>query len=546
MKRKMDIWTAALITGWVIIGLMLVYPLYSIVTASFTSNTTGDWSLENYLAVFRQKQYYRALANTFIGGFGGMCGALILGITLAACVTRFQVKGRAFISTIAVMALVTPPFIGAYAWIILFGANGVVRKGLMSLGLTIPPIYGVWGVILVFSLKLFPHVFLLTSAALQNIDSSLDDAAESLGMSPMQRFLKVTLRLITPAVTASALLTFILAIADFGTPRFIGRSFQMLSTEAYVLFSSETGGNPGMASAISILLLLIALVFVILQRWAARHDLSQGSKGRTRVPAPLKGLKSLAVHGASYLIIFAGILPTLVVILFSFRKTRGPVFQPGFSLDSYKAVLDDVPLALGNSLAFSAASVSAIVIAGAVLGYVIVRRRGLLSTGFDAVLMVPYIVPGIVMGIAYAATFNSGAVVLTGTGFIIIAATFIRRLPYGMRAMIASLHQVSPSIEQAGVSLGYHPGRVFTKVTVPLIAPGILAGAIMSFVTAMNELSTTLVLYIGSTITMPVKIYTLVSNGEYGTGSALSTILLTITGLLVYFAFKVGRGRQMM
>ncbi|MDL2272314.1 iron ABC transporter permease [Desulfovibrio sp. OttesenSCG-928-I05] len=546
MKPRMDVWSWALVAGWVIIAAMLIYPLQSIVTASFTSNLTGEWSLENYATIFKEKQYYRSLINTFIGGFGGMCGALILGITLAAFVSRFQIKGRAFISTIAVMALVTPPFIGAYSWIILFGANGVVRKGLMSLGITIPPIYGMWGVILVFSLKLFPHVFLLTSAALQNIDASLDDAAESLGMPPMQRFFHVTLRLITPAVTASALLTFILSIADFGTPRFIGRQFQMLSTEAYVLFSSETGGNPGMASAISIMLLLISLVFVIMQRWAARHDLSQGSKGRTRVPAPLKGLKSVVVHGITYLIIFAGILPTLVVVLFSFRKTRGPVFQSGFSLDSYRAIWNDVPLALGNSLTFSTASVTGIVIAGAILGYVIVRRRNLLSSGFDAVLMVPYIVPGIVMGIAYAASFNTDPVVLTGTGFIIIAATFIRRLPYGMRAMIASLHQVSPSIEQAGVSLGYHPARVFTKVTVPLIAPGILAGAIMSFVTAMNELSTTLVLYIGSTITMPVKIYTLVSNGEYGTGSALSTILLTITGLLVYFAFRVGKGRQVM
>ncbi|MDR1827717.1 MAG: ABC transporter permease subunit, partial [Methylobacteriaceae bacterium] len=305
-SRKFDIWSVCLLLGWMIIAVLLIFPLQSIAVASFTSNDTGEWSLENYARIFRERQYYGALINTFIGGFGGMFGALILGITLAAFVTRFQVKGKAFISTLAVMALVTPPFIGAYAWIILFGANGVVRKGLMSLGLNIPPIYGAMGVILVFSLKLFPHVFLLTSAALQNIDASLDDAAESLGMSPMRRFFHVTLRLVTPAVTAAALLTFILSIADFGTPRFLGRKFQMLATEAYILFSSETGGNPGMASAISILLLSISLVFVVLQRWAARHDLSQGSKGRRRGAAPLTGVKSVIVHIICYTIVFAG------------------------------------------------------------------------------------------------------------------------------------------------------------------------------------------------------------------------------------------------
>jgi iron(III) transport system permease protein len=231
-------------------------------------------------------------------------------------------------------------------------------------------------------------------------------------------------------------------------------------------------------------------------------------------------------------------------VLFSFRNTRGPVFQPGFSLESYRAILSDVPLAMKNSLLFSASSVAGIIVVGTILSYIIVRRRQLASAAMDGILMVPYIVPGIVMGIAFAASFNSGLIILTGTGLIIILATFIRRLPYGMRAMIASLHQLSPSIEQAGISLGYPPAKVMLKVTVPLIAPGILAGAIMSFVTAMNELSTTLVLYVGSTITMPVRIYIMVSNGEYGTGAAASTILLAVTGILVYAAFRVGGERQ--
>lgn len=547
MRRPaFDIWSFALLAGWSIIALLLLYPLQSIVVASLTDNATGEATLGNYATIFRERQYYGALINTFIGGFGGMCGALVLGITLASLVTRFEVRGRALISTLAVMALVTPPFIGAYAWIILFGANGVVRRSLMALGVTIPPIYGAAGVIIVFSLKLFPHVFLLTSAALSNINASLEESAESLGLSPTRRFFSVTLRLITPAITAAALLTFILSIADFGTPRFIGRSFQMLSTEAYILFSSETGGNPGMASAISLVLLSISLVFVVLQRWVARHDLSQGSKARPRPPAKLRPLASVLVHAFCYVIVFCGTLPTLVVILFSFRRTSGPVFQPGFSFDSYRSILGDVPLAMSNSLLYATAAVAGIVLSGTVLGYVIVRRRGLLASGFDAVLMVPYIVPGVVMGIAYAASFNTGPLAMTGTGLIIVAATFIRRLPYAMRAMIASLQQVSPSVEQAAVSLGYHPAKVLVTVTVPLIVPGIVAGAIMSFVTAMNELSTALVLYVGSTITMPVNIYVLVSNGEYGTAAALSTILLAVTGMLVYLAFRVGGNRQLM
>jgi iron(III) transport system permease protein len=544
VRRRFDFWSAILLGGWVLVAALLIYPLSSIVTASLTDNDTNAWTLENYASVLTDRAYVKALGNTFIGGFGGMTGALLLGMTLAVLVARCRIRGGAVISTLAVIALVTPPFIGAYAWIVLFGANGVARQGLASIGINVPPIYGAAGVILVFSLKFFPHVFLLTSAALGSVSPSLEEAAESLGEPPLQRFFRVTIRLLLPSISAAALLTFVLSIADFGTPRIIGRGFQMLATEAYVLFASELGGNPGQASAISILLILISLVFVALQRYVARHDVSQSFRSRRPPPPVIPKLRSAIAHIVCYLIAFAGALPTFVVIIFSFRKTRGPVFQPGFGLDSYARVMHSVPQAITNSLKFASLAVLGIVIVGTLMGYVIVRRRGVLSAGFDALLMVPYIVPGVVMGIAYVTSFNSGPVVLTGGGTIIILAVFIRRLPYAMRSMIASLQQLSPSLEQAALSLGHAPWQVLMRVTVPLILPGIVAGAIMSFVTAINELSSSLVLYVGSTVTMPVEIYTLVSDGEYGMASALATVLLGVTAVLVYVTFRITGSKQ--
>jgi iron(III) transport system permease protein len=192
---------------------------------------------------------------------------------------------------------------------------------------------------------------------------------------------------------------------------------------------------------------------------------------------------------------------------------------------------------------FSTAAVVAIVITGTLIGYLISRRPNIATGTLDALLMVPYVVPGIVMGIAFITRFNDPPLALTGTGLIIIMAVFIRRLPYSARSVAAALKQVSPSLEDAAVSLGYSPSKAFLKVTVPLILPGIMAGALMSFVTAMNELSSSLVLYVGSTITMPVRIYLSVMDGEYGTASALSTVLLTMTVAAVYAAFHVS-GRK--
>ena len=165
-RFRFDIWTIVLIAAWAILLVLLVWPLSSILRASLIDNETGAPSLVHYVEIFTTRVYQRAIGNTFIAGFGGMTGALVLGVTLAFVTTRFHIHGRALIQTLAVIALVSPPFIGAYAWIVLFGASGVVRKGLDSIGISMPPIYGVAGVIMVFSLKFFPHVFLITSGAL--------------------------------------------------------------------------------------------------------------------------------------------------------------------------------------------------------------------------------------------------------------------------------------------------------------------------------------------------------------------------------------------
>src|SRR5687768_4185073 len=140
-RFRFDIWTIVLIACWAILLLLLIWPLSSILRASLLDNETGAFSFMHYVEIATTKVYHRAIGNTLIAGFGGMTGALILGVTLAFVTTRFHIYGRALIQTLAVIALVSPPFIGAYAWIVLFGASGVVRRGLASIGISIPPLY---------------------------------------------------------------------------------------------------------------------------------------------------------------------------------------------------------------------------------------------------------------------------------------------------------------------------------------------------------------------------------------------------------------------
>ena len=543
-RHGFDPWLVVLAVAWAIMLGLLVWPLWSVLSASLHDNDTGALTLGNYIDVLTLKSYRRAIGNTFIAGLGGMTGALLLGVSLALIVTRYAIRGRLVIQTLAVVALVSPPFIGAYAWIVLFGANGVVRQALASVGIDIPTIYGATGVILVFAFKFFPHVFLITSGALAAVNRSVEEAAEGLGLSPIQRLLKITFPLILPSVTAAALLTFVLSIADFGTPRLIGRDFNVLATEAFTLFGSEVGGNPGMASALSMVLIILSMGLVLLQRRITRRDVYGGNLMRRPFVVKATGWRNVGLHMVAYAIVFVGALPAMTAVAFSFRATRGPVFQPGLSLQSYERVIATVSKPIVNSLIYSGAAVVAIVVMGTLIGYLIARRPQPATAALDGMLMVPYVVPGIVMGIAIITRFNGPPLELTGTGLVIVMAVFIRRLPYSARSAAAALKQLSPSLEEAAISLGYSPAKAFLRVTVPLIGPGILAGALMSLVTAMNELSSSLVLYVGATVTMPVRIYLAVLDGEYGLASALSTILLALTVLAVLGAFLLSGRKQ--
>jgi iron(III) transport system permease protein len=536
---RIDVWTIVLLATGAIVAVLLIWPLSSILTAGFIDNNTGEATLANYARVLGHPFYRGALINSLIVGFGGMVGACALGIPLAVLTTRYVIAGRDLIGTLAVLALVSPPFIGAYAWIMMLGQNGWMRHGLAAIGVEPPPIYGFFGIILVFSLKFYPFVYLLTASSLNTISATVEEAAEGLGAGPLERLFKVTLPLVFPAVSSAALLVFVLSLADFGTPSIVGGRVRVLATVAYNQFTSEMGGNPGVASAVSMVLIAISLVLVALQRWAVGRRAVAGALIRRVEPRRLSPGASAAAHAVCYAISLAASLPSLVVIYTSFRRTSGPVFHPGFGLDSYARVLHDVPHVITNSFGYSIAAVALIAILGTAIGYILARRESAAAGALDSVLLVPYIVPGVVMGVGFVVTFNVPPLEMTGTATIIILMLFVRRLPYAVRSSAAILKQIKGNIEEAAISLGAPPSHAFLKVTLPLMIPGIVAGALMSFITAINELSSSLILYVGRTMTMPVRIYMSVLDGEFGTAAALSTILLVASGAAVFAVFKV-------
>lgn len=542
--RRFDFWTGVTITVLVTLAILLILPIFRVLLLSFVDADTGAWTLGNYIEVFTRNYYIKGFKNTLLVGVLGTLGACLIGIPLAFFTARFHIWGRSWISTLAILVLVAPPFIGAYAWIMLLGSNGAITNFFERFGIEIPTIYGAHGIILVFTLKFFPFVFLMTQTALMAVNKSYEDAAENLGCTPWQRFRQITLPLVFPAVSTGAIICFVLAIADFGTPAILGRGFRTLSTIAFASYRSELGGLPTMAVTVSMIMIAISMVALFAQRRILSKRRYASSLTNLPVRKALTGWRNLAVHLFSHGVVLIAMLPTLVVVYTSFLKTNGPVFVGGFGLESYARILDDAPEAIANSFLFATIAALLITIAASLISYVIVRRETRAAGAIDFLMMVPYLVPGVVMAIGFVTTFRTGPLGGLGAGTMLILLYFIRRLPYGVRSTTSSLRQVKPSTEEAAINLGAPPLTAFLKVTVPLILPGIIVGALMAFITGINELSGTLIIYDSGTITMPVQVYLAVLDGEFGLAGALSTLLLISTGLCVFAVFRFAENRS--
>ncbi len=537
-KRRLDVWTFVTLLGFAIVVVFLIYPLFDVFKYSFMDKETGQFSFSNWKEFFSRAYYLRAFGHSMLVAVLTTFFSMVLGIPLAFFTSRYKIRGTNLLTTLSVLALLSPTFIGAYSWITMLGKQGFLRLFFSSIGIRLPEIYGPFGIILSDSLQYYPFISLMLAGALNTIDRSLEEASENLGSRSLGTFFKITLPLVMPSLTGGALIVFMMSLSNFGTPMVIGGNYLVLSTLAYNMYTSEVAETPGMASTVSIVLMLCASVVIILQNWASSRRKYSSMLVNRPIQKRLSKGKSFAAHLVCYLIVALSTLPLLVIVFYSFRNTNGPVFTRGFGLESYKQIFFDIPKTVINSFVYSFIAVILISIIGTLLGFVIARSKGVSVKVLDQLLAIPYIVPGTVLGIGFIIAFNRKPIYLAGTATIIIMAYFIRRLPYSVRSAASILKQIDPALEEAGINLGSPPGRTFRTVTLPLMKSGIVSGAIMSWVTSMNELSASILLYVGKTMTMPIKIYISVVDGYFGTASAMSTILLVVTGVSMFVVNK--------
>lgn len=537
-EKRFNVWTALTLILLALFLLFVIYPIGMLIVKSLFVG--GKVDLSYFVKFFSKKYYWVTLVNSFKVTVLSTLLACLIGVPMAYLLRSVKIRGSEFLNILIVISYLSPPFIGAYAWIQLLGRNGFITRILNALfHVKLHGIYGFAGIVLVFSLQSFPLIYMYVSGAMKNLDNSLNEAAESLGCNAFQRVTKVIFPLVLPSLLAGMLLVFMRVFSDFGTPMIIGEGYKSFPVMLYTQFMGEVGTNDGFAATMCVIVIVIALMFFFIQKLLGQKFTYSMTALKPMQAQEAEGWRKVCAHLAVYLVTLVAALPQITVIITSFIGTiNGSLFTGEFTLDNYRNIFSKGnTVAIRNTYLFGLEAIVVVIVCGILISYLSVRKKNTLTGVLDVLTMFPYIIPGSVLGISFLYAFNGPPFLLGGTVIIMIIALSIRRMPYTIRSSTAIIGQISPSIEEASISLGASQVKTFLQITVPMMLPGVLSGAIMSWITLISELSSSVILYTSRTSTLTVAIYSEVIRSNFGNAAAYSTILTltSIVSLLIFF-----------
>ena len=530
--------------------ILVVLPLLSLLLGSVRGEQ--GLSLDNFSEVVSGRLYVNALKNSLILGAWTGLFSLILGVALAWAVSRTDVPGKPLMQITASLSYLSPPFLPAIAFVYLFSPNAglinVFVRDVLGLPWATFNIFSMTGLVMVTVLHTFPFVYLLASSALQSVDASYEEAAQILGASKLRTAITVTAPLVAPAILSGTLLAFVNAIALFGSQAIIGLPGRIvtLPTRIYALFDYPP--EYGLASALSLLFVVITVVALYLQRafLARRSYVTLAGKGARPQLMQLGPLRWVVFGIAVLAFIVAILLPYATLVAVSLSKSWGLDFWKGLTLQNYKFILFEYNVtqrAILNSLGLATVAATVAVLLGAIIGWIDLRTRIPGRKLLDYAALIPLGLPGIVVAVALIQFWLAMPVALYGTLAILLLAYVGRYIPLGVRAANSSLRQIDPSLEESAQVLGASWLTTMREVTLPLIRPGLFAGWLLVFVPVIQELSASILLFSSSSITLAVAVYNLYETGYIEPVAALAIVNMIIIGAAILIANKLGGGK---
>jgi len=533
-----------------ILGVLVLLPLIWLAGLAFTG--AGTVTAQHFQEAFGDALTRKAVVNSIILSAGVAIGAALLGVPLAWAVSRTNMPFGNAVRYVAVATFVIPPYLTASAWILLGGPNAgrinVLLRSLTGTDITLFNVFSLPGLIFVMSLYAYPLVFLPVANALSELPGELEESSQTLGAGRLRTFFCVTLPLVLPAVAAGVTLAFLEAISEFGAPAVLGipAGVTVITTRlvAYLQYPPELQ----LAAAVS----LPSIGFVVILLYIQRRLL--GKRGYGVVSGgPGSGARKVRFTGWRRWLILSLVLPvpvaslalpglTLASAAFSKAWGRG-LTRENITLENFRTTLggsSGAMQALAHSVELAVGAATIATVLGLLLAYS-ARRQLLIGARFHStVAVIPYALPGVVLGIGLFAAYTHAPIQLYGTLFVIVLAYVTRTLPLTFTVTAAGLQQINADLELAARTLGASGARAATGITLPLLGLSLISSWILAFMPSLSEFSASVVLATGQTQVASTYIYNLEAEGRFEEVAALGVCMVIIT-LVAFLLLQVAR-----
>ena len=539
---------AALIALFLLV--FLVVPVITVIYVAFADGA-GGFTLSHFSSFFHITLMRESFWNSLYVGFWSVLISSLIAIPLAYFTVRFEFRGAVLIQTLGILPLVMPPFVGAVAMQLIFGRSGGVNLLLNEwFGVTLPIMEGLNGVIFVEALHYFPFILMNLVVALNNIDSSMEESAQNLGASGLRLFRRIVFPLAMPGYVAGAALVFIKVFDDLGTPLVLNQT-NLLAPQAYLRITTIGIEDP-IGYVASVIMVAASLFALWASTWVMRGKdyatLQRGYAGLAK--RRLSAWQTAFAYGWIVLVLLVVLAPHIGILLLSFAKLWSfSVVPETYTLAHYATVFQDSPRMIWNTVLYCGIAATLDIVIATAIAYIMLRTRIPGRQALDFTVTIALAIPGVVLGIGYLRTFRGIEIpftgeLLTSSWLLLVLAYTVRRLPYALRSCIAALQQMHVSLEEAAENLGANKGRTIRRIVVPLMAGGMLAGFIISFMTAAVELSTTIMLVTAQNdAPMSYGIYLyLQSAAGRGPGAALGVLAVLLVAVGTYLSHRlIGR-----
>jgi iron(III) transport system permease protein len=550
-KWRISTGSIGVIAIWLFLIVFLIYPLLKLFVDAFTG-IDGDFTLINLTTFFSKTFYLKCLFNSVLLALIVVITTSVLGFYVAYVNARFEFPGRKLFSFLTVFPIIMPPLVGIMGFVFVLGRMGTVNillQNYFGFDHSVNFMYGLHGVILAETFHLFPLMMLNISVGLNRIDPSVEEASEIFGITGLRRILRITFPLTTPAYCAGVLLVFTWTFADFATPLVVGIQ-DLVASQAYlgiVQYVDHTIYRMGIFLA-AVMVVFAVIVLVVLNYIVGMKDYTSLSYSRIQ-RKELSTWAGYLVSASLVTIVTIAFIPYLGLVFAAFGYGWALTSIPEiWTIDNFLSVMVETPKYIKNTFVYASLAAVFCVIIGVPTAWIMARTNITGKKLMDLVITLILAIPGAALGIAYIRAFRFPLPFIHVAFFtiwiIMPLVLAVRRLPFTVKSTHSSLVLVNISYEEAAESVGAKKLRVFKDITLPLIWKGALVGALFSFMTSVQEASSTILLALEGWETLSVGIFEFYIGGTLSEAAALGVVLILLSGVALFIMHRLSGGKE--